>query len=502
MTTGARRSWGRRNVLGAAVLGTAALSAGGAAAGHGGRGRPHRRRIRGRRRARSPRRAAPGPPAAARSRGHRPPRRQRLPPGTHHGLLPAGPRHGRRRHRAGPRAHEGRAPGVPPRERHHGHDGRRGPPRVRLAPHHQDRRRAGAHRLVHGGLHARRAEDAPRQGAHRARGRTTPSTTAGGPCRPSTRCCAGPRRRAAAGAVRVAARRDQAPHLLPQARPGPGGAAGPAAAPVRPPPRRLPDVPPVLRAQQHGARWRGWSARPAWCCSGRPTTGPGTSSRQATRVPSRTSSHPRAWTGSPRTRRASARSWTWSCPATPRAAWARPPPSSATPTPAGWSSTRTPCAARTASCPPTSGAGRTRTRTATSSRVPGVLRHRHRRHLHRPAGRRTAGRRRPPGPPRVAPTPRCGTAPPRPGPPAAGGADVLVAHARAGAAPPGARLPSPRRRPRPAVAGRIRGGRTRGPFFRAAPTSGGRQPHARGSPIGDWARTRQPSAPRRVSCPA
>ncbi|OII67223.1 glycerophosphodiester phosphodiesterase [Streptomyces sp. CC77] len=33
MTTGARRSWGRRNVLGAAVLGTAALSAGGVAAG-------------------------------------------------------------------------------------------------------------------------------------------------------------------------------------------------------------------------------------------------------------------------------------------------------------------------------------------------------------------------------------------------------------------------------------------------------------------------------------
>ena len=56
-----------------------------------------------------------------------------------------------------------------------------------------------------------------------------------------------------AGPSRVAAHRDQAPHLLPQAGPGAGAAAGQAAACVRAPPRALAELRAVLRAQQHPA---------------------------------------------------------------------------------------------------------------------------------------------------------------------------------------------------------------------------------------------------------
>ena len=63
---------------------------------------------------------------------HRPPRRQRLPPRAHPGLLRAGDRDGRRLHRARPGLHQGRRAGRPPRERDH----RRPPtsPTIRSSP--------------------------------------------------------------------------------------------------------------------------------------------------------------------------------------------------------------------------------------------------------------------------------------------------------------------------------------------------------------------------------
>ena len=103
---------------------------------------------------------------ARRAPGHRPPRRVRLPARAYARLLRARRPHGRRLHRAGPRLHQGRRAGRAARERDRRHHGRRGPSRVRRPPDHEDDRRHRAHRLVHRGLHARRAQDAAREGAH------------------------------------------------------------------------------------------------------------------------------------------------------------------------------------------------------------------------------------------------------------------------------------------------------------------------------------------------
>ena len=76
----------------------------------------------------------PSAPAARRrspSRGHRPPRRLRLPARAHARVLPAGHRHGRRLHRARPRLHQGRRARRPARERDQRHHRRRRPPGVR-----------------------------------------------------------------------------------------------------------------------------------------------------------------------------------------------------------------------------------------------------------------------------------------------------------------------------------------------------------------------------------
>ena len=73
--------------------------------------------------------------------------------------------HGRRLRRARPRLHQGRRARRPARERDRGHDRRRRPPRVRRPQDDEDDRRRAVDRLVHRGLHARRAQDAAREGA-------------------------------------------------------------------------------------------------------------------------------------------------------------------------------------------------------------------------------------------------------------------------------------------------------------------------------------------------
>ncbi len=72
-----------------------------------------------------------------------------------------------------------------------------------------------------------------------------------------------------AGPPRLAAHRDQAPHLLPQAGPRAGGAAGQGAAGARPAPQELPELPAVLRAQQHPAPGQARRTAPRSSCSPR-----------------------------------------------------------------------------------------------------------------------------------------------------------------------------------------------------------------------------------------
>jgi hypothetical protein len=95
----------------------------------------------------------------------RPPRSERIPPRAHAGVVRARDRAGRRLHRAGSRLNEGPRPRRSSRERHLRDDGRRGTSGVREPPDDQGRRRRHDHRLVHRGLHPRRAEDAVREGA-------------------------------------------------------------------------------------------------------------------------------------------------------------------------------------------------------------------------------------------------------------------------------------------------------------------------------------------------
>ena len=93
--------------------------------------------------------ARPGPSSRPRRRASRvdqldtparvrPPRRLRLPPRAHPGLLRAGHPPRRRLRRARPRLHQGRRPRRAPRERDQRHHRRRRPPRVRRAQDHQD----------------------------------------------------------------------------------------------------------------------------------------------------------------------------------------------------------------------------------------------------------------------------------------------------------------------------------------------------------------------------
>ena len=120
-------------------------------------------------------------------------------------VLRAGDRDGRRLHRARPRLHQGRRPRRPARERDRRHDRRRRPPRVRRTG--ATTKTVDGHavdRLVHRGLHARRAEDAARQGAAAARcGPPTPGTTAASRSPPSTRSWTWPSRAAGRRGVTI-----------------------------------------------------------------------------------------------------------------------------------------------------------------------------------------------------------------------------------------------------------------------------------------------------------
>ena len=82
---------------------------------------------------------------------------------------------GRGLHRARPRRDARRRARLPPRERDLRHHRRRRPARVRRPPGDEGDRRQGLRRLVHRGLHARRAQDAAGARADPRRcGRTTP----------------------------------------------------------------------------------------------------------------------------------------------------------------------------------------------------------------------------------------------------------------------------------------------------------------------------------------
>ena len=137
----------------------------------------------------------------------------------------------------GPRPHQGRPPGLPSRERDRRHHRRRRPPRVRRAAR-PPRRVDGVthHRLVHRGLHARRAEDAARQASASPANRQHNTLYDGRweiPTFEEVLRWAGRARAAGAASTVWLLRRDQAPHLLPGARPRPGGAGRQAAAPLR-----------------------------------------------------------------------------------------------------------------------------------------------------------------------------------------------------------------------------------------------------------------------------
>ena len=165
------------------------------------------------------------PPRAA--AGHRPPRRLRLPARAHARLLPPRRRAGRRLHRARPRLAPRTAcssPATSPRSA--------APPTSPTTPSSPPARPprsidgVSVHRLVHRGLHARRAQDAARQGApaghppaqHALRRPLRDPDLPGGP-RPARAALA----RAAPPDRRLP--RDQAPDLLPLDRPAARGAA-------------------------------------------------------------------------------------------------------------------------------------------------------------------------------------------------------------------------------------------------------------------------------------
>ena len=212
------RQPGRRTLLGAAALGAGAAVLG--TAGHGERRRGERRPAR------------PGVPRSCRCRRHRPPRRQRLPPRAHPRLLPARPGHGR--------ATSSSRTSSPPRTGIWSAVTRttsRGTTDVAAHPEFADRKTT---KSVDGvkltgwftedftlaelkTLRAKERIPATRQHNTLYDGRwevpTFEEVLQLGRAR-------GPQARPAG----LAARRDQAPHLLPRARPRPGGAAGQAAA--------------------------------------------------------------------------------------------------------------------------------------------------------------------------------------------------------------------------------------------------------------------------------
>ena len=132
---------------------------------------------------------------------HRPPGRQRLPARAHARRLRAGHPAVRRLHRARPRADEGRRARRPPRERDRRHHRRRR--RTEFADRRTTKvdRRRHHHRLVHRGLHARRAAHAAgRRAASPPCARRTPRSTASTRSPPSTRSSTSPATRAPATA--------------------------------------------------------------------------------------------------------------------------------------------------------------------------------------------------------------------------------------------------------------------------------------------------------------
>ena len=154
-------------------------------------------------------------------------------------------------------ADQGRRARRPARERDRRHDRRRRPPRVRRPPDDQDDRRARGHRLVHRGLHARRAARrcAPRS-ASRPSARRTPRSTGCTRSRRSTRSLDLARH---SRTLRRRARRrlpgDQAPDVLRLDRPVAGGAAGrPARRERARRPPRPGDHPELRDGQPAGAR--------------------------------------------------------------------------------------------------------------------------------------------------------------------------------------------------------------------------------------------------------
>ena len=119
-----------------------------------------------------------GQDRAVRRDRRRSPRRERPPPRAHARLVRDRDRAVRRLHRARCGLHEGRRARRPPRERDQRHDGCRHPRRVRRPQGDEGHRRRERHRLVHGGLHARRAAGrcAPRSACRSPARRTPPST--------------------------------------------------------------------------------------------------------------------------------------------------------------------------------------------------------------------------------------------------------------------------------------------------------------------------------------
>ena len=252
MTEGARMTPGRRTVLGRRARPLGRRGTGRTARAQAGRAAPRQR----------PRTVA-ARPARSHVIGHRGASGYR--PEHTLGSYQLALDMGAARHRAGPGAHQGRPPGVPPRERHLGHHGRRRPPRVRRPARPP---RASTASAVTGWftedftlaelktLRAKERIPGNRQHNTLYDGRWEVPTFeevlrwargAGPPPRPPG----------------LAVHRDQAPHLLPRARPRAWRTAGrDAAAPVRAPPRGLPACSSSPSSPAACGGWRSWSTRP------------------------------------------------------------------------------------------------------------------------------------------------------------------------------------------------------------------------------------------------
>ena len=291
----------------------------------------HRRRGRPLERVR-PRRARWAPRRTARDR---PSRRVGLPARAHARRLRARGAAGRRLRRAGPRARRRTACSWRvTRTRSRATTDVATHPEFAAPPHDEDDRRRHAHRLVHRGLHARRAEDAA--GESSASRRCGPQHALQ---RPLRRCP--PSRRSSTS---------------------PSGSRGSSAARSASTPRRSTRPTSALSACRSRSRWsrtlernglnsarreglravirgrqpadaRPRAARPARAAARRARPrGRGTSSCRATRAPTRTWPRRPACATSPRTRTASARRRTTSSRVTPPATRCRRPRSSTMPT--------------------------------------------------------------------------------------------------------------------------------------------------------------------------